>query len=170
MGIFSNTFNTAVKSAATFARGSALTTYTAGDVIGASAATNLTFADLGTFPGRRLKVTDVSMEIDIATVPTGMTTSYLHLFDAQPTAIADNGAFNLIAADRSKYLGYVVVPTPETMGNTLWSQSSPTSPLSKNIQLASGVTSLYGVLQTVSGAFVGSANSSFTNSLTALEV
>lgn len=124
------------------------TAYTALDVVGASPAANMQFTSIGSVAGGHVIITGISLRIDVASVPSGMTTFRLHLFDAAPTAIADNSAMNLIAADRSKYLGFIEIPTPVDLGDTCWSRNDN---INFKCKLASASTDLYGVLQTVSG-------------------
>lgn len=131
-----------------FTRPSDTTAYTAGDAVGATGGSAiLTFASMGKTTGGNVMIAGVDLEIDVASVPSGMTTFKLHLYNASPTAIADNAAWDLVAGDRAKYLGYVAIATPEDMGSTLWSQNAQ---VDKQVLLASG--SLYAVLQTV-GAY-----------------
>jgi hypothetical protein len=87
------------------------------------------------------------MRIRTASIPAGMTTFRLHLYSSAPTAITDNLAFNIIDADRSKYLGYIEFDTPVDLGdNILWTQKENINMVRK---LAS--TSVFGCLQTVTG-------------------
>lgn len=48
-----------------------------------------------------------SSTINLTSVPSGMTAFRLHVWDSQPTDIADNAVFSAAAADRAKYCGYV---------------------------------------------------------------
>jgi hypothetical protein len=72
----------------------------------------------------------------------------LHLYNSAPTAILDNSAFNIPVADRSKYIGYIDFDTPSDLGDTLFTQA-----LNVNLfaTLATGSTTLYGILQTIGG-------------------
>ena len=124
------------------------TAYIAGDVVGTDAATNLTFANIGSVTGGCFEILRVWLRIDVNAVPSGMSTFKLHLFNAAPTAITDNLAFNLISADRDKYLGYITIYQPEDLGDTLWGQDDKV--LFKG-KLAVASTTLYGVLQTNAG-------------------
>lgn len=121
------------------------TAYTALDVVGKSVAANLIFENAGPSGGQVI-INSISLRVDVAALPATMGTFRLHLYNAAPTAIADNAAFNLIAADRAKYLGYVDIPTPTDIGDTLWSESNS---LGKIVKLATNSTTLYGVLQTI---------------------
>jgi hypothetical protein len=121
------------------------TPYSIGDVIGTDPATNMTFANVCTVNGAGFIITGCNLEIDVSAIPAGMSGFRLHLFNAAPTAITDNLAFNLIAADRTKYLGYIELTTPIDLGDTLWSQNDNVNFKSK---LAAATTSIYGVLET----------------------
>lgn len=104
------------------------------------------------------------MRIDAAAIPAGMSTFRLHLYNAAPTAIADNAAYNLPAGDRAKYLGYISLSTPVDLGATLWAQDD-------NINFSGklAATSLYGILQTV-GAYAPTAECVKTIALNVVEV
>lgn len=136
------------ESSASQTRPANTTAYTAGDVVGTDAATNLSFANIGNIAGGCFEIQRVSLRVDVSAVPAGMSTFKLHLFNAAPTAITDNLAFNLIAADRAKYLGYITIYQPEDFGDTLWGQDDKV--LFKG-KLAAASTTLYGVLQTTAG-------------------
>lgn len=119
--------------------------YAIGDVCGTSPATNLTFSNVSNIAGSGFFITGVNLEIDVAAIPAGMGAFRLHLYNAAPTAIADNTAFNLIAADRDKYLGYIDIVAAIDLGDTLWSQNDN---LNFKGKLAAASTTLYGVLET----------------------
>ena len=121
------------------------TAYAALDVVGEGTAANLVFENAGPSGGQVI-INSVSLRIDAAALPTTISTFRLHLYNAAPTAIADNAAFNLIAADRAKYLGYVDISSPIDVGDTLWSQDNGIGTI---VKLAANSTTLYGVLQTV---------------------
>lgn len=131
-------------------RPSNTTAYTAGDVIGA--ADSGTPANAGsaiwTFPGcpQQGVIEGASLRIDVASIPSGMTTMRLHLYKASPTAILDNAAWDLPSGDRSAYLGYIDL-APADMGSTLWAQSDS---VNKRIRADTG-GNLYGLLQTIGG-------------------
>lgn len=143
------------KSSVSITRPSNTTAYTAGDVIGiadagtpANAGSAIhTLANVGP-SGAHLLITEVRLEIDVAAVPSGMTTFRLHLYDTSPTAILDNAAWDLPAGDRAKYLGYIDLAAPVDLVSTLWSENKR---VDKHIKLADGSTSLYVELETVGG-------------------
>lgn len=149
----------AYRSEATLTRPADTTAYTAGDVIGGASAI-ATFADIGASGGHVL-ITRASLLIDNGTVPSGMSTMRLHLFDSSPTAIADNAAFDIPSGDRTKYLGYIDIGTPVDMGSTCWIETSGDSTtVPKQVKLASSSTSLYGLLET-RGAYTPTSGSAY---------
>jgi hypothetical protein len=134
------------------------TPYSANDVVSITGAGEvITFANVSGITGNKIKITRAWMRIDVNAVPSGMSGFFLHLFNALPTAIADNSAYNLPSADRAKYLGNIYIPTPDDLGDTLFSSI-------KNIesQYKLSGTALYGVLVTV-GAFTPAGNSEVYN-------
>jgi len=144
------------KVSATFTRAATTTAYTAGDVVGTDPATNITFSGLTAGPfiilGARLRK-------DVNAIPSGLSSFRLHLYTSAPTAITDNLAYNLIAADRAKYLGYIVISNAIDLGDTVWLQSDET-----NFSGEATTTSIIGVLQTV-GAWTPAASTVYTISL-----
>ncbi len=148
-------------SSANFTRPNNATPLTALDVVGTDPATNLSFADAGPAAGGKVVITYASLRIDVAAVAAGITQFRLHLYNAAPTAIADNAAFNLPSADRDKYLGYIELPTPVDLGDTIFSGTEEGYyPVRKEIVVPSGGV-LYGLLQTV-GAYTPTAQSVYT--------
>lgn len=134
----------AYQSVVTFARPGDTTAYTAGDVIGTSGTTALTLSGVGPSGGYVL-VQSAALFIASTSVPAGMAAFRLHLFNAAPSGIADNAAFDLISADTDKYIGYVDVPTPSDLGSILYGQADYSGRL---VKLASGNTNLVGRLET----------------------
>ena len=131
-----------------------VTAYAALDVVGQNPAANMTFANVLPNAGGTFVVLGARLRIDVAAIPAGMSSFRLHLYNAAPTAIADNAAYNLPVADRAKYLGYVEISNVQDIGDTLWSQATGLNFMGK---LAVASTSLYGILQTV-GAFTPTAS------------
>jgi hypothetical protein len=160
------TKNNAKTSSASCTRPNNNTPYDALDVVGTNAATNLTFANIAVNAGAEIIITRAELEIDVAAVPSGMTTFRLHLYDAAPTAIVDGGAYNLPSGDRAKYKGWIDFAQPTDIGDTLYVQEEN---LSKQLSLAALSTTLYGILQTTSG-FTPSAQTVKKVTLHALEV
>ena len=136
------------------------TAYTALDVIGVAdsgTAANagsaiIELANLGPAGGGEITLVDWSLTIGLAAVTSGMTSFRLHLFNASPTAILDNAAFDLASADRTKYLGYLDASTPVDLGSTIFTQGDQ---LNKRLTLAS--SSLFAILQTIGGYTPASA-------------
>jgi hypothetical protein len=140
---------------ASIARTADTSAYAAGDAIGIDAAGSPGSAliNFGIVVTQRLKIEDVRLRIDRATVPSGMGAFRLHLYVGAPAALLDNAAWDLVAADRDKYLGYAELPTPAVAGaSTLWTQALGVD--MRNWIAASG--DLYGILQTVAGYTPGS--------------
>jgi hypothetical protein len=152
---------------ASFTRPNDTAAYTAGDAVGAASAI-LTFPDIGagSNPGRSLLITSAALRVDVAAVPSGMSTFRLHLYNAPPAAIADNAWWDLLAGDRAAYQGYVEFTAPADMGSTLWSQLNS---VNHQVQLAAGSATLYGVLQTA-GAYTPAAQVVHTLTLRAVSV
>ena len=130
------------------------TAYAALDVVGEDAAANLEFADVLATAGGAFVILSAKIRIDAAVIPAGMTGFRLHLYDAAPTAITDNVAYNLPSGDRAKYLGYISVTDIVDNGDTVWCQADAVNFVGK---LAAASTTLYGVLQTI-GAYTPSAS------------
>ena len=123
------------------------TAYTALDVVGQDAAANIAFTSVLPNAGGTFVIFGARLRIDVAAIPAGMSSFRLHLYNAAPTAIVDNAAYNLPSGDRTKYLGYVEISGVLDIGDTLWIQATGVNFVGK---LAAGSTSLWGILQTVS--------------------
>ena len=140
----------------TITRPANATAYTANDAIGiddgagAAGSAILTLASIGPTAGH-VFITDVLLEVDLTAVPASMSTFTLHLYNASPTAILDNAAWDLPSGDRTKYLGSVAITTPVDLGSTLYSQNGGPLPINKKVKLAASSTSLYGILVTAGG-------------------
>jgi hypothetical protein len=131
------------------------TAYTANDVIGDSNGAIWTFQNCGA-AGQSIFITTIKLEIDIAAIPSGMTSFRLYLYRVSPaSALADNAAFDLASGDRPGYIGYVDLGSPVDLGSTLFVQ---TDGVNKQLQMGAGDTSLYGYLVT-NGGFTPAANS-----------
>lgn len=142
------------------------TPYSINDVVSTAAGEILTFANISNEAGSEVFINSVNMMLAVAAIPAGMGNFRLHLYNAAPTAIADNAAYNLPAADRAKYLGYITIPTPVDLGETLWSQYDN---INKRVKLAADSTTLYGILQTTA-AYTPTASTVKTISLSSLGV
>lgn len=144
-----------------------ITAYSANDVVGTDPATNMAFTNVASHPAISVVVVGARLRIDVAAIPSGMSSFRLHLYNAAPTAIADNAAFDLPAVDRGKYLGYVTLAAPVDLGSTLWSQED--SGLARQVKLATGYTSFYSILETI-GAYTPTAGVGMTITLVVNEV
>ncbi|TFH07274.1 MAG: hypothetical protein E4H07_09310 [Nitrosomonadales bacterium] len=135
----------AYRTTATITRPSNTTAYTAGDVVGdtgGSAIISLTAA--GPTAGFVI-IQSISLVFSDSTVPSGMGAFRLHLFNASPTAIADNAPFDLTSADRATYMGYVDFPAPQDLGSSIYTQTDYPGRL---VKLAAASTTLFAELET----------------------
>lgn len=156
---------------ATIPRPSNATAYTALDVVGIADATtpaNAGSAVLDLSPpggaNKALYVESLRLSTDQATVPAGMTTLRLHLYDTIPTAILDNAPFVRSPADAANYLGYVDTGTMVADGGSVVNVAS-----SVNLRIALKSTGkLYGILQTI-GAFTPTSGAVKTITLRMLQ-
>lgn len=138
---------------ATITRPDNATPYTALDVVGGASTSILTFSNVIPTKGTGFIIMCAWMKIAVSAIPSGMGSFRLHLYNASPTNIADNAAFNIPAADLAKYLGYIELNKPEGMGDNLFSQKEN---INFKRKLATASNALYGILQTV-GAYTPSA-------------
>lgn len=141
----------------------AATPYGANTVVGG---TTGILPDCAYNAGSDVMVTATNLRIDVASIPSGMSTFKLHVYNEEPTSIANGAAFNLIAADRDKYLGYIRLNVPIQLGDTGWSQSSG---LVQQFKLKQGSTTLYCIL-TTDDAYTPTAGTKIKISLKALQV
>lgn len=140
----------ACKSQPTVTRPANATPYTAGDVVG-----GVVFFS-GIPSDTDLLITSAALRIDVAAIPSGMTSFRIHLYDRAPaSAIADNAAWDLPSGDRDGYLGFVDVGSPADLGSTLFAQ---TDGVNKTVAPALGSVGLYGYIVT-SGGFTPAGNS-----------
>jgi len=132
----------------TVTRDANTTAYTAGDVVGG----------VINFKGMPAKadilVTSVDLRVDIASIPSGMTSFRLHLYKERPaSALADNAARDLPSGDRDDYIGFADVGVIADLGSTLYVQNSDI-----RMQVRTGDIGLFGYLVTT-GAFTPASNS-----------
>lgn len=152
-----------MKTSVTFTRPADTTAYTAGDVVGGV----LRFLGAATTPGSELLVTSHDLRIDVASIPSGMTSFRLHLYkDTPPSALADNAAFDIPAGDRASYLGYLDLGSPADIGSTLYVQADQ---VNKQFRLGTGETVLYAYLVTT-GAYTPTSAASKTINLHAIAI
>lgn len=140
------------------------TAYSAGDVVGTNPATNLIFSNVNSSSGKTVIITGVSLEVDVASVPAGMSSFRLHLYTSAPTAIVDNASYNLPSGDRAKYSGPIDIDTPIDEGDTLFVRMN-----NVNFQITPAVQTIYGMLET-RGAYTPTAQAVKKVTIHCLEV
>ena len=155
----------AYRSTVTFVRPSNATAYTAGDVIGATAGSAIHTLTTAGPSGGYILIQSIAMATHDTSVPAGMASFRIHFYNASPTAIADNAAFDLLTADHGKYLGYVDLPAPQDFGSSIYTQSDYSGRL---VKLATGSTSLFIEIET-KGAFTPASAVTFDLAILTLE-
>lgn len=126
------------------------TAYTAGDVVGATAAV-WKFNSIGK-SGERILITSTGLRVNVTAVPSGMTSFRLHLYRATPpSALADNAAWTLHADDLSVYLGYIDLGSPALPAASSGALYVQQDQVNKQFQLAAGSSDLFGYLVTNGG-------------------
>jgi hypothetical protein len=107
-----------------FTRTADTNAYTALDVVGSATAAGGAVRKLmavGPVLGGEARIKSVSLEIDIAAVPSGMTSFRAYLYSATPASnLGDNAAWDIASNDRPAFLGYVDLGTPVDLGSTLY--------------------------------------------------
>ena len=155
----------AYRSIVTIIRPSNATAYTAGDVVGATGGSAIhTLATAGPSGGYVL-IQSISMATHDTSVPAGMGSFRIHFYNASPTAIADNAAFDLLTTDHGKYLGYVDLPAPQDFGSSIYTQTDYPGRL---VKLAASSTSLFIEIET-KGAFTPASAVTFDLAILTLE-
>ena len=136
---------TGKQASATITLAAGVGAHSAGDVISTEAGAILSFASLGT-AGDLIYILGSKLRYTGAAVPTASTGYKLHLYNASPTAIADNAAYNLPAADLAKYIGSIPISTLVDLGDTCAVND-------ENINFSFKLvgTGIYGILQCVAG-------------------
>lgn len=118
--------------------------YAAKDAVGPTSAL-LTFTDLARVTGGTGYITKARIITDQKTLTARFR---LHLFNAAPTAIADNAPFLLLYADASKRIGYIDFPAFATEDAT-----NSTAAVAQNIldrlPFVAVTKTLHGVLETL---------------------
>jgi hypothetical protein len=137
-------------SALTITRPANAAPYAANDNVGGA----LTFPSIGPSAGD-IMITSAELEINVAAVPSGMTSFRLYLYSVTPpSATADNGGpWDLPSGDRASFLGYIDLGTPVDLGSTLYVR---TDGINAHFKLAG--TSVFGYLVT-NGGFTPAGNS-----------
>ena len=135
----------AYRSTSTITRPSNTTAYTAGDVVGDTGGSAiLTLSSIGPSGGFIL-IQSAALIFSDSTVPSGMGAFRIHLYNATPTAIADNAPFDLTSGDRTKYVGYIDVSAPQDFGSTIYTQVDYPGRL---IKLDADSTTLFAEIET----------------------
>jgi hypothetical protein len=140
-----------------FTRTADTNAYTANDVVGQAtgATAALQFPALGPAGGAEVMITRAQLEIDIASVPSGMTGFRLYLYGATPpSALGDNAAWDIPSGDRPAFLGYVDLGTPVDLGSTLYVD---TPNVNTQLSVPAG-GAVFGYLVTNGGYTPGSAD------------
>lgn len=153
--------NNGGESSVVFDRPNDTTAYFAGDVIAANGQSYVTFSELLN-EGADIYITNASVLIESASVPAGMGSFRLHLYNEAPSGTTDNAAFAMGSGDAAKYKGYVELASPVAVGGSYIYRRNDT--VNVQVALASGESSLYGVLQTLNG-WTPAANSEFKLSI-----
>lgn len=121
--------------------------YSAGDVIGSSTSSGGAVWTFTGFQAGEFMITSATLEIDVAAIPSGMTTFELALYSATPpSAYGDNTAWDVPSGDRSVYIGRLQLGAPSDLGSTL---HVSTDGINKQITLTGA--SLYAYLITDAG-------------------
>jgi malic enzyme len=133
------------RSTTSITRPSNTTAYTAGDVVGdTSGSAILTLSNIGPSGGFVL-VQSAALIFSDSSVPAGMGAFRIHLYNAAPTAMADNAPFDLTSGDRALYMGYIDLSTPQDLGSTIYTQVDYVGRL---IKLAAASTTLFAEIET----------------------
>lgn len=124
--------------------------YAAGDVVGISTSAGgavLTLTNIGS-SSSGIIITDLLLIIEVAAIPSGMTSFNLHLYNASPASnLGDNAPFVFAAADVANYLGTIGISQPAVFGSYLMVRLTG---INFKCTMPAG-TSLYAYLQTVGG-------------------
>lgn len=117
--------------------------YAARDVVGGV----LSFTNMQFLGGGNLDIISARLTLGIAAVPSGMTNFELHMYNASPpSALADNAAFDLTAADLPYYQGKLFFSTPTDEGSSL---STSIDAINKQVFLTTDT--IYAYLVTIDG-------------------
>lgn len=134
-----------------FVRPANATQYAAGDIVGPITTPAVqSFAGAARYNGGTGKIVELLLAVDLELITTA--TFRLHWFHTAPTAIADNSAFDTIAANFANYLGYIDPPILVTQANMVAAairhtpEVATTSAMPFHYQCASGDTGLYLVI------------------------
>jgi hypothetical protein len=135
---------------ASYTRPNDTNAYAANDVIADSTAspTNLSIST-GMAKGSSIMITSARIRVDgHSSLPAGIGNFRVALFSSAPTAINDNAAFDVISADKAKFLDYIDIGTPIDLGSRIFGK---TNGINSHIKLASTSNTLYAQLITLGG-------------------
>lgn len=126
-----------------------VTAYTANDVVGVTGASALiTFPIAGGVAGESYQLQSFDVLIpSTGSVPAGMTTFALFIYDSVATAIADNAPMSIAPADYASYQGRIITSSAANFGNTIVVSGSSVN--LRQVTLASA--NLYGYLVATGG-------------------
>lgn len=133
------------------------------DVVSTAAGAILSFASLGAI-GDLICILGARMKYSANAVPLGGTGYRLHLYNASPTAIADDAAFNVPATDQAKYMGYISISALVDVGDTCIVVEN-----NVNFTCKLAGTGIFGILQCMA-AETPAANAVFTIILNSVAV
>lgn len=155
-GLIQSTETQGFASSVSFPRTADTNAYTANDVVGAATGSSaaLEFDAIGAAAGGESLITTAQLEIDVSSIPSGMTSFRLYLYSVTPpSALGDNAAWDLPSGDRASFLGYVDLGSPVDLGSTLYVE---TYSINKQVTVPAG-GKLFGYLVTNGGYTPGSA-------------
>lgn len=135
--------NQGKQASATITLDAAADAHDALDVISTAAGAILSFTSLGA-ANDLICILGARMKYNVNAVPPASTGYRLHLYNESPTAIADDAAFNVIAADLAKYIGFINISTLTDVGDNCVSADDNINFTCKLVG-----TGLYGQLQCI---------------------
>jgi len=124
----------------------------------------LIFTNIGR-ANKPLLINSIEVFYNSGTLPTLNGALQLHLYNASPTAIADNAAWKLLSADRKKYLGVILITAPVLKGDTGYVRLN-----NLNLQVFPIASSIYGILTTDAAITRAEVSTSITVGLHSLEI
>jgi hypothetical protein len=112
--------STAHTTSVTVTRPANVTQYAVNDAIGDTGGSAImTFANMG-IAGNNIYITGISIMWNSATLPTANANLTARFYNASPTAIADNAAWDLVSGDRTKWLASIPIGILIDLGSTAW--------------------------------------------------
>lgn len=157
---------TTVMTSQAFTRPSNTTAYAANQVVGFTAgATNMTFSSAARVNNGSGRIVKARLMANSVTTTNAL--FRLFLFNAAPTAQADQAAFNLLYANRASSQGFIDFAGPITSGGSSDSIEIPDTMNNGNLKFVctGGVTTLYGILVALA-AYVPTSAETFYTELT----